>query len=98
MAVLKTFSDSPRLLVELTVSPAEVSAASVEEQEFDCAKATPDMAFVVTPRVAGANGLNGCAVGAAFCTAAGKLTVQLINPTAAPIVPKASQVWQVTGL
>ncbi len=95
MAAKKAFSDGPRLIKDVTVSPAEVSAQSVEEQTFSVSGVLPSQAILVVPQAAGTNGLNGCSIGSAFCTAAGTLIVQLNNPTTGAITPAASQVWRV---
>lgn len=98
MAAKKGFSDGARLIKDVTVSPAEVSAQSVEEQDFTVAGVLPSQVILVVPQAAGTNGLNGCSIGAAFCVTAGTVKVQLNNPTTGAITPKASQVWRILAL
>ena len=87
------FSAVPQLVASVTVDPDQVAGASVGAQSLTVAGATPDMHFLVTAPSLEAN----LAIGGAYCTTAGTVVVNLVNPTANPINP-ASQTFYVLGL
>jgi hypothetical protein len=73
---------------------SSLGAAAVTEVEFTVPGALPEMVFLCVPQTAMDAGL---AVGAAYSIAAGKVKVQIINPTAAPI-DATSMVFTIIGL
>lgn len=87
------FSSVAQLLAEVTVDPDSVSGASVGAQSLTVPGSTPDMHFIVTAPELEAN----LAIGGAYCTTAGTVVVNIVNPTASPIDP-AEQTFYVIGL
>jgi len=88
------FSGVPQLVSgPITKDPASCGAAAVTQITLTVPGATPDMHFIVTaPSLAANLGIVG-----AFCTTAGSVIVNIINPTAAPI-DDVSQSFYLIGL
>jgi len=83
-------------IFNLTLSPASVAANTTAEQTFSAASIgllTTDVVFVQKPTAQAGLGIVGARV-----SATDTLAITFSNNTAAPIVPTASQVYQVTVL
>lgn len=79
------------MLLQLTISPASVAAATVAEQSFTLTGLiVGDQVTVSKPTFQA-----GLAVVSARVTAANTIAIAFINPTASPIVPTASEVYTV---
>lgn len=77
-----------------TLSPASVAANTTAEQTFTVTGlAVNDVVFVNKPTTQAGLGIAGCRV-----SAANTLAITFINATASPIVPTASEKYQVGGL
>lgn len=92
-AQFQGFSGVPQLVSgPITYNPPACAAAAVTQITLTVPGATPDMHFHVTaPSLVANLGIVG-----AFCTTAGQVKVNLINPTASPI-DDGSQTWYVIG-
>lgn len=78
--------------VSLTLSPASVAANTTAEQLFSCPNilATDVVIDITKPSAQAGLGIVGTRV-----SAAGQIGITFSNNTASPIVPTASQVYQV---
>jgi hypothetical protein len=80
--------------LSVTLSPASVAANTTAEQTFTLAGlAVGDVVWVNKPTSQAGLGMAGVRV-----SAANTLAITFINATAAPIVPTASEVYQVGGI
>jgi|SRR6185369_5586094 len=77
-----------------TLSPASVAANTTAEQTFTVAGvAVGDVLFVNKPTAQAGLGIAGVRA-----SAANQIAITFVNATASPIVPTASQVYQIGGL
>ena len=76
----------------ITKDPGSCAAAAVTQITLTVPGAHPDMHFIVTAPSLVAN----LAIAGAFCTTAGSVIINVVNPTASPI-DDASQSFYVIG-
>lgn len=77
-----------------TLSPASVAANTTAEQTFTCTGvAVGDVVWVNKPTSQAGLGIAGVRV-----SAANQIAINFVNATASPIVPTASQVYQIGGI